>query len=155
MARTRRTRLGVAVAALAMVPAVLAACGGGSEGSDEVTVTPGTGASVTDSASTTDLTIVVDDGAGKKTTWRLTCDPAGGDHPNPEAACRALAERGEKAMPPVKRDAMCTAIFGGPEKATVTGTWQGKPVSASFSKTNGCEISRWKALDGLLPSANA
>lgn len=38
---------------------------------------------------------------------------------------------------------VCTQVYGGPETATVTGTLDGKPVDASFSRTNGCEISRF------------
>jgi hypothetical protein len=113
-----------------------------------VTVTPGAGAA-------TELTIVVDNGSGGTTTWRLTCDPAGGDHPTPDAACAALAKNGETALPPVPKDRMCTQQFGGPDKATVTGTWRGAPVNATFSKTNGCEIGRWRSLAGLLPALGA
>jgi len=112
-----------------------------------VTVSPGAGA--------TELTIVVDDGSGGTTTWRLTCDPAGGDHPTPDAACAALEKNGATALPPVPKDRMCTQQYGGPEKATVTGTWRGTPVDASFSKTNGCEIGRWRSLAGLLPAIGA
>jgi hypothetical protein len=101
----------------------------------------------------TDLTVVVDDGSGATTTWRLTCDPPGGTHPDPAAACEALAAHGETALPPVPPDRMCTQVFGGAEKAQVTGTWRGRAVSARFAKTNGCEISRWNSLSGLLPGS--
>ena len=99
------------------------------------------------------LTVTVDDGAGSLTTWQLTCDPAGGNHPDPEAACEALARHGERALPPVHPDQVCTQLYGGPQRATVTGTWRGAPVLSRLSLTNGCEISRWKALVGLLPPA--
>ena len=99
-----------------------------------------------------DLVIVVDDGTGKKTTWTLTCDPAGGTHPDPDAACRALQAHGAAALPPVRKDVACTQVYGGPQKATITGTWQGRPVRSSFSRINGCEISRWDLLRGLLPA---
>ena len=101
----------------------------------------------------TELTIVSDDGAGKTETWTLTCDPAGGTHPDPAAACAALAAKGATAMPAVDKDMMCTQQFGGPQTAKITGTWKGEAVNASFSRTNGCEISRWQALKGLLPEA--
>lgn len=104
-------------------------------------------------AGETDLTVVVDDGSGATKTWRLTCDPPGGTHPDPAAACEALAARGETALPPVPPDRMCTQQYGGPETAQVTGTWRGRTVSARFAKTNGCEIGRWNALSGLLPGA--
>jgi hypothetical protein len=97
------------------------------------------------------LTVVVDDGSGP-VTWRLDCDPPGGDHPDPTAACTALDAKGGTALPPVSKDQMCTMVYGGPEKATVEGTWRGEPVSASFDRSNGCEIARWAALAGLLPA---
>ncbi len=101
---------------------------------------------------TSELTIVVDDGSGTKTTWQLSCDPAGGTHPDPEAACQALTEHGETALPAVPKDQMCTQQYGGPETATITGTWQGKPVNSTLSRKNGCEIARWDALKDCLPA---
>ena len=99
----------------------------------------------------TDLTIVVDDGTGATTTWTLTCDPPGGTHPNAAKACQILAAHGETALPRVPKNKACTQVYGGPEKATVTGTWQGKRVLSTFSRTDGCQISRWDLLHGLLP----
>lgn len=100
-----------------------------------------------------DLTIVVDDGKGGKTTWRLTCSPGGGDHPNPANACAVLAKHGRTALTSVPRDQLCTQVYGGPQTAHVTGTWQGKPVDLRLSRTDGCQIARWNALVGLLPAA--
>ena len=45
---------------------------------------------------------------------------------------------------------MCTQQYGGPETATITGSWQGKPVNSTLSRKNGCEISRWDALKDVL-----
>jgi hypothetical protein len=101
----------------------------------------------------TDLTIVSRDGSGKTSTWRLTCDPPGGTHPNPQAACRVLEANGAVALPPVAKDKVCTQIYGGPETATVTGTWQGQHVESRFARNDGCQISRWKLMEGLLPRA--
>ena len=39
----------------------------------------------------TDLRVTVDTGDGQTRTYTLRCDPAGGDHPDPAAACEALA----------------------------------------------------------------
>ena len=103
------------------------------------------------SGGVTDLTIVVDDGAGQKRTWTLTCDPAGGTHPDPAEACAALTTHGAAALPPKRKDVACTEVYGGPQRATVTGTWRGRPVRSSFSRTDGCEIRRWDLLRGLLP----
>ena len=103
----------------------------------------------------TNLTITLDETGSRTTrTFVLTCDPPGGDHPDPEAACAALAAAGGTdafAAPP--RDEMCTEIYGGPQVATVDGIVDGTQVRARFSRTNGCEISRWEALAPLLGSA--
>jgi hypothetical protein len=99
----------------------------------------------------TNLTIVIDDGSGSTTTWRLTCDPAGGTHPDAKAACHALEANGAAALPPVPKDKACTQIYGGPETATVTGTWKGQQVMSRFARNDGCQISRWKLMAGLLP----
>jgi Subtilisin inhibitor-like len=99
----------------------------------------------------THLTIVVSDGSGSTSTWRLTCNPPGGTHPDPNTACRALETNGAAALPPVPKDKACTQIYGGPETATVSGTWQGKPVMSRFARNDGCQISRWKLMEGLLP----
>jgi hypothetical protein len=141
-----------------LVGVALAACSGPSP---TPASSPGDGSSQTGSASvssspaTTDLTVVVKDGASTISTWHLTCDPAGGDHPDPQAACAALRENGARALPPVPRGRRCAQVFGGSATAVLTGTWEGKPVNSRFQLTNGCEIARWKALDGLLPPADA
>jgi hypothetical protein len=74
----------------------------------------------------------------------LTCDPDGGSHPDPAAACAALLEN-EAALQPVSRDVACTEIYGGNQIARITGS-----VQASFSRQNGCEIARWDALQPVL-----
>jgi Subtilisin inhibitor-like len=99
----------------------------------------------------TNLTIVISDGSGSSKTWRLTCDPPGGTHPDPSAACRALETNGAAALPAVPKDKACTQIYGGPETATITGTWQGERVISTFARNDGCQINRWKLLEGLLP----
>jgi hypothetical protein len=97
-------------------------------------------------ASTTrlDVTVQSDETAPPK-QWTLTCDPPGGDHPDPAAACAAL-EKGKAPFAPVPKDMACTEIFGGPQTATITGTWRGEQVNASYNRSNGCEIARWERL---------
>ncbi len=103
------------------------------------------------SGGTSELTVVVDDGTGSTTTWRLTCDPVGGDHPDAEKACAAVADH-RSALNPVPKDRMCAQVYGGPEKATVTGTWRGEQVFAALNRTNACETARWDALVPLVPT---
>ncbi|MGW1412059.1 SSI family serine proteinase inhibitor [Streptomyces sp. NPDC002403] len=105
----------------------------------------------------TRLTITVS-GSGNSAaegTFELRCGPAGGSHPVAAQACGRLDElAGEGADPfaPVPGDALCTKQFGGPATARVTGTWQGRRVDTVFSRTDGCEISRWNTLRPVLPS---
>ena len=125
----------VAAAFLLSLIALVAGCAGPSVG---------TGGS--------DLTVVYDAGrGGAVTTWTLTCDPIGGDHPDAEAACEALAQNAASALPAVPPDRVCTQSIGGPQSAAVTGRWNDADVDSRFTLTNGCEIDRWQALTGLLP----
>src|SRR5215203_824793 len=113
--------------------------------------TPGEASPATPPEPATDLTIMVRDGSGTTSTWRLTCDPPGGTHPDPKAACRALESNGAAALPPVPKDKVCAQIYGGAETATITGTWQGMKIISRFARNDGCQISRWKLMEGLLP----
>lgn len=97
----------------------------------------------------TALVVRVDLGVGNWEQWTLTCDPTGGTHPNRKAACARLAHVARSAFTPVPADAVCTMIYGGPERATVRGTWRGQRLAAGFSRGNGCEIARWEALATL------
>ena len=97
-------------------------------------VTPSEQATPNPTPRGTDLTIVVNTGSGSTKTWRLTCNPPGGTHPDPEAACRALESNGAVALPPVPGDKACTQIYGGPESASITGTWQKSSRSQATSR---------------------
>ncbi|MGH3326306.1 MAG: SSI family serine proteinase inhibitor [Streptomycetales bacterium] len=100
--------------------------------------------------SDSELTITVRaDKNAEPRTWTLRCDPPGGDHPEPAAACRAL-ERVRDPFAPVPPDARCTLIYGGPQTATITGSWQGRHVEAGYDRTDGCEINRWNAIAPVL-----
>lgn len=121
-----------------------------SSGSGQPT-SPSTGAHPPDAKpAKADLTI-----SFKKSTssspqeWKLTCDPPGGNHPDAKAACAALAKNAKPFAPAAKSP--CTFIYGGPETATVTGTWQGQKIDTTFSRKNGCEIDRWTKAGDLLP----
>jgi len=102
----------------------------------------------------TSLTITVDPGSdGEPQEYTLVCDPPGGDHPDPDAACAALAEAtaGETgALDPVPPDLACTEIYGGDQTAVIEGMLDGEPVRAELSRINGCEIARWDALQPVL-----
>ena len=96
------------------------------------------------------LQIVYQDSPKAKSVfWQLSCNPAGGNHPQPNLACKEI----KRAVSPFKKpanDEICTKIYGGPQQATVTGTWAGKKVNRKFTRTNGCGLNRWQQLQVTL-----
>ncbi|MEU9196707.1 SSI family serine proteinase inhibitor [Streptomyces hundungensis] len=102
------------------------------------------------------LTITVTDMPGVEGEYVLECHPAAGTHPRAQQACDkldSLTTWGKDLFAPVPKDAMCTFVYGGPATAHITGSWAGRPVDATYSRANGCEISRWDKLEPVLPSA--
>lgn len=72
-----------------------------------------------------------------------------------QRACLALADEGVQqrliAGPP--RDQICSAQYGGPDVATITGRIDDQPVDTTVDLTNGCGISDWnELLADLLPT---
>jgi hypothetical protein len=134
------------LATVAFWVALAASCGGGDD-----SPTGGPGGEPDDSAAATALDVTVwpqgRDGEERKAT--LECEPAGGTHPAPEAACAALAANRD-ALDPVPRDVACPQIYGGPARAEVIGTVDGERVTAELSRHNGCEIARWNALEPVV-----
>jgi hypothetical protein len=148
-------------ALLAALPAVAACTSGETSGARPSSGLPSGGPSASPSTAPStptggssggdQLTIIFSDGSNPPVTWHLTCDPPGGNHPDPATACQVLERNGDRALPPVPKNKLCTQVYGGPEKATITGTWKGKPVNSQLSRNNGCETARWSQLVGLVP----
>ncbi|MBD8042199.1 serine protease inhibitor [Arthrobacter sp. Sa2BUA2] len=156
--RLSRTALLLAAAAF-----VLAGCGGsdpgaGQEPPSSASSSPAATPSASPAAGATSLTVeLMAEGEAVTDTWTLECDGAApvGDSgaPDPAAACAALAESGTALMAEPGPEAACTMQYGGPQRATVTGTVDGENVDAAFAYSDGCQISRWDALSGLLGPA--
>jgi hypothetical protein len=132
----------------------LALAGCGSQQSDNGPAAKPSGSGVVRPANPqTDLTVSVKAAqTAAATTWKLTCGPVGGDHPDARAACASLDAAKKQAkdpFAPTPKDQMCTQIYGGPQVATVKGTWQGKTVDSTFSRKNGCELKRWSDLSPI------
>jgi hypothetical protein len=111
-------------------------------------------ASSRDTAAKSSLTITywADGTSAKSVKWTLRCDPVGGTLHRPGRACTRLEAGGRKLFAPVRRDLLCTEIYGGPQVARVTGTLAGRRIAATFNRTNGCQIARWeKVSPWLLP----
>jgi hypothetical protein len=100
-------------------------------------------------AGTTDLVVRLDpDGPqGPKSAKELRLGCGEGDA---SAACRAAGRLKPRDFGPVPDNVACTDIFGGPQTARIAGTLRGEPVSASFSRSDGCEINRWETVAPLL-----
>jgi hypothetical protein len=114
-----------------------------------------TASAATATSSTTALRITYwEDSAAptKSVTWTLRCGPVAGSLPRPTRACRRLAQGGVELFAPTSKNAVCTEIYGGPQRARVVGTVGGKQIWATFARSNGCEISRWQRISPwLLP----
>ena len=71
--------------------------------------------------------------------------------PDSAAALEAVTQHGEDIFfPKPGPPKMCTQQYGGPQVAVVTGWYLGREVNSEFSRTDGCEIARWRAMMPLL-----
>jgi hypothetical protein len=144
-AANRRAGLVVLAALIALV-----AAGCGSE-SDDGGSAGGGGGGTTETTPATELTVTYwpqgKNGASREAT--LTCDPAGGTHPDPQKACDLLASDAA-ALDPVPENSACTLLYGGPQEATIVGTLDGEKVNAIFNRSGGCEIDRWDRMEAVL-----
>jgi hypothetical protein len=93
-----------------------------------------------------DITVRTTPGAPSK-HWTLRCDPAGGSHPDPAAACAVLL----KAKAPFARPAkgiMCPMIRVGTKTAVVKGTYFGRHVDSTFMP-GGCGLAQWQEIGAI------
>ncbi|MGH3459216.1 hypothetical protein [Aeromicrobium sp.] len=93
-----------------------------------------------------EMSVQADENA-KARTGTLTCP---GETAKERDICAALDVVAPAVFEPVPLDEACTAIYGGPRTATVTGSYQDEPVSAIFNQENGCEIARWNQIKPVL-----
>jgi hypothetical protein len=71
--------------------------------------------------------------------------------PDPAAALAAVQQHGEGLFfPKPAPGRICTQQYGGPQTAVVSGWFAGREVHSRFSRTDGCEIARWRAVAPLL-----
>lgn len=140
------------VPGLAALALLFAGCGAdaGNDGAGDADDAPP--AAEPPSAASLEMTVWPEgEGGGEPMRYTLGCDPPGGEHPDPKAACAALRELGAEAFAPIPPDVMCTQQYGGPMQAHVVGTVDGQPVDARLAYTDGCEIGRWDALAAVVP----
>lgn len=150
--RSRSRAAAPAAALLLSLLLGLAACGDppADQPSGENTAAPGQGPA-------TALDVTIDDGE-TQASFRLVCDGTPrfeGDAAERDAAaaCEAVAAAKDRLLAlgdPDREPEMCTEVYGGPEKAAITGTVDGEPIDAEVSRHNGCGISDWDQLEPLL-----
>jgi hypothetical protein len=66
------------------------------------------------------------------------------------ACARARAIAGFLASPPPAHR-LCTQIYGGPQRATITGSIGSRAVRRALARRNGCEIADWERARPLVP----
>jgi len=117
------------------------------------------GVTAVGTAKATSLTITFwpdEQAPGTFERWTLRCGPPGGTLPNRKRACTNLSGMSAGAFAQVPPDAICTQVYGGPQKAVVKGTVGGHRIWSSFRRRNGCEIARWARFSPwLLPPPEA
>lgn len=84
------------------------------------------------------------DGGPAKAGYRtatLTCDPAGGTHSSPHAACRRLAsaEGRFESLGAGEKNAMCPLIYK-PITVRASGTWKNRSVNFKQTYSNRCVL---------------
>ena len=99
----------------------------------------------------TSLTVRVDPGYGEDPkTWTLTCDPPAGTHPQASAACAQLVAINGDPFAETPKNTGCTMLYGGDQKAQITGTYQGRHIDTKVTRTDGCQVARWARLSAVL-----
>lgn len=167
----RTTRVALAAAAVLGTCVLLAACGsvaapsGGGAGSSSAGAAPAgsTSAAATPAAAansavptspgtaaTAKVSLDVTFAATTSSPARhytLFCEPAGGTTPDPAAACTKLLT-GDDIFAPRPLHVMCPMILEGSGRATITGTYFGRPEHVIIVN-GGCDLARWTELKAI------
>lgn len=120
---------------MALAALALAGCGGGDAAEE--------------SGGAIDLRVTVypNGAAGDSSTWTLQCEPTGGDHPDPDAACAQLTAL-ENPFGDVKPTPRCDEIPGASDEvAIVEGMFRGREIDERFDRSSGCVFERWNRHD--------
>jgi hypothetical protein len=77
--------------------------------------------------------------------YTLQCEPDGGNIADAAAACAKLMKHGANMFGPLPRHVACPMIIASGGRATVSGTYLGRPVHVTVTD-GGCDLSRWAEL---------
>jgi hypothetical protein len=149
--RSHSGRLASRCAAAGACALLVAACGSaaapGSGSAGSGSSSPAAGSSGTATTATAKISLDVNF-SGSPTTaaahYTLRCDPAGGTVTDPAAACARLV-RGTSLFGPLPAHVECPMIMANAGRATVTGSYLGRPVHETLVD-GGCDLSRWAKL---------
>jgi hypothetical protein len=114
----------------------IAACGSSAAGSGSTTA----------AKVSLDITVSTAPGAPAK-HWTLRCDPAGGTHPDPAAACAVLL-KAKAPFTPLPKGIMCPMIRVGTKTAVIKGNYFGRHVDATFMP-GGCGTPEWHQIGAI------
>jgi hypothetical protein len=73
--------------------------------------------------------------------WTLRCDPAGGTHPHPAAACAVLL-KAKNPFAPLPKGIMCPMIRVGAKTARIKGSYFGRQIDTTLTE-GGCQMAQW------------
>jgi hypothetical protein len=79
--------------------------------------------------------------------YTLFCEPAGGTTPDPAVACTKLLT-GDDIFAPRRLHVMCPMVLEGSGRATITGTYFGKPEHMIIVN-GGCDLMQWTQLKAI------
>jgi hypothetical protein len=130
------------IPALAVAAVLTGGCGD-DESSDDANTAPG------GKGSALELTLDPDgEGGEEPSTESVECpDPP---RPGPDPLCGQVLLLSPKDFAPLPPDVACTEIYGGPDTLRVEGTLEGKPIEETFTREDGCEITRFDTWTPIL-----
>ncbi len=125
-----------------------AACGSSAAPGTSASSSPGATHSAQASAAKVSLSVTFTGQPGTPAKhWTLRCDPAGGTHPDPAAACGELLKIKDLfASPPMHVN--CPMILATGHEVIINGTWFGKKVHRTFTE-GGCDLTHWTELNQI------
>lgn len=96
------------------------------------------------------LTIRIEQQPGQLRTYTLSCDPPAGTHPTPDLACDVLGHVRDPFETSVPGTAETCEKLPSEERAVITGTWHGQPVTGKYDRADTCHAQRWGELSAVL-----
>jgi hypothetical protein len=101
------------------------------------------------SAAKVDLHFTITNGTtGPVKHWTLRCNPPGGTHPDPAAACQTLLSVKNPFADQSSVKMMCPMVLASSRRAIITGTYYGHKVDEQLVD-GGCDMIHWGKLKKL------